>query len=143
MAKKITEESLRLNIIVNGDQGRKAILDLESAVGSSTAKLNKLKGEIASLESKGKTSGRQFNKLQKDIEKESKALDDNRKRLETLRRQQSLTTMTMSELRKHINQTRIALGQAIPGTSNWSRLNAELQKAKTQLKQMENALMNC
>lgn len=65
MAKKITEESLRLNIIVNGDQGRKAILDLESAVGSGTAKLKKLKDEMSSLESKGKTSGRQFNKLQK------------------------------------------------------------------------------
>ena len=137
MAKKITEESLRLNIIVNGDQGRKAILDLESAVGSGTAKLKKLKDEMSSLESKGQTSGRQFNKLQKDIEKESKALDENRKQLETLRRQQSLTTMTMSELRKHINQTRTALGQAVPGTSNWSRLNAELQKAKTQLKLLE------
>ena len=137
MAKKITEESLRLNIIVNGDQGRKAILDLESAVGSGTAKLKKLKDEMSSLESKGKTSGKQFNKLQKDIEKESKALDENRKQLETLRRQQSLTTMTMSELRKHINQTRTALGQAVPGTSNWSRLNAELQKAKTQLKLLE------
>lgn len=137
MAKKITEESLRLNIIVNGDQGRKAILDLESAVGSSTAKLKKMKDEMASLESKGKTSGRQFNKLQKDIEKESKALDENRKQLETLRRQQSLTTMTMSELRKHINQTRTALEQAVQGTSNWSRLNAELQKAKTQLKLLE------
>ena len=137
MAKKITEESLRLNIIVNGDQGWKAILDLESAVGSGTAKLKKLKDEMSSLESKGKTSGKQFNKLQKDIEKESKALDENRKQLETLRRQQSLTTMTMSELRKHINQTRTALGQAVPGTSNWSRLNAELQKAKTQLKLLE------
>lgn len=43
MAKKITEESLRLNIVVNGDQGRKANLDLKSAVGSNSAKPKKLK----------------------------------------------------------------------------------------------------
>lgn len=33
MAKKITEESLRLNIIVNGDRARQQILEQEKSIG--------------------------------------------------------------------------------------------------------------
>ena len=36
MASRLKEEDLRLNIIVNGDKGRKEILDLEIAIVSLT-----------------------------------------------------------------------------------------------------------
>lgn len=137
MAKKITEESLRLNIIVNGDQGRKAILDMENAVKSNNATLAKLKTNLASMEAQGKTTGKAYDSLKKQVEKETVALESNRQKLEALKRQQSVNTMTMAELRKHINLTRTALVNAVPGTENWKRLNNELQESRTRLKQLE------
>lgn len=49
MAKKITEEDLRLNITINGDQGRKALSDLKSTVDASTKKLSQLKTRLKEL----------------------------------------------------------------------------------------------
>ncbi len=49
MAKTIKEEDLRLNIIVNGDAGRKQILDLEYSVTQLTDKIKKQKTELENL----------------------------------------------------------------------------------------------
>lgn len=54
MAKTIKEEDLRLNIIVNGDAGRKQILDLEYSVTQLTDKIKKQKTELKDLEEQGK-----------------------------------------------------------------------------------------
>lgn len=138
MAKKITEESLRLNIIVNGDQGRKAILDMENAVSSSRQKVAQLEAAMSKLEAQGKTSSAEYGRLNAAVNRENITLEANKQKLEALRRQQSVNTMTMAELRKHINQTRTALAHAVPGTENWKRLNNELQESRTRLKQLEN-----
>lgn len=137
MAKKITEESLRLNIIVNGDQGRKAILDMENAVSSSAQKVAQLEAAMSKLEAQGKTSSAEYGRLNAAVNRENITLEANKQKLEALKRQQSVNTMTMAELRKHINLTRTALVNAVPGTENWTRLNNELQESKTRLKQLE------
>lgn len=43
MAKTIKNEDLRLNIIVNGDAGRKGILDTQKAISDLEGKLKSLK----------------------------------------------------------------------------------------------------
>lgn len=136
MAKTIKEEDLRLNIIVNGDAGRKQILDLDYSVTQLTEKVKKQKTELENLEKQGKKDSQEYRNLAMQLGKNGKALESNKARLESLRRQQSVNTMTMKELRKRINETRIALNNAVPGTENWRRLNRELQAARTRLSEL-------
>ena len=136
MAKKITEEDLRLNIIINGDQGRKALSDLKSTVDASTKKLSQLKSEMSKLEAQGRTSSSEYGKLNAAIQRETITLESNRQKLASLERQQSVNTMTLAELRKHIKLTGIALSHAVPGTEEWNKLNGELQQSKTRLKEL-------
>lgn len=136
MAKTIKEEDLRLNIIVNGDAGRKQILDLESSVTELTDKVKKQKTELKDLEEQGKKDTQEYRNLAMQLGKNDKALESNKARLESLRRQQNVNTMTMEELRKRINETRIALNNAVPGTENWRRLNRELQASRTRLSEL-------
>lgn len=133
MAKTIKEEDLRLNIIVNGDAGRKQILDLEYSVTQLTDKIKKQKTELKDLEEQGKKDTQEYRNLAMQLGKNDKALESNRTRLESLRRQQSVNTMTMEELRKHINATKIALNSAVPGTENWKRLQKELSISKMRM----------
>ncbi len=133
MAKTIKEEDLRLNIIVNGDAGRKQILDLEYSVTQLTEKVKKQKTELENLEKQGKKDSQEYRNLAMQLGKNDKALESNRTRLESLRRQQSVNTMTMEELRKHINATKIALNSAVPGTENWKRLQKELSISKMRM----------
>lgn len=136
MAKTIKEEDLRLNIIVNGDAGRKQILDLESSVTQLTEKVKKQKTELENLEKQGKQDTQEYRNLAMQLGKNDKALESNKARLESLRRQQSVNTMTMEELRKRITETRIALNNAVPGTENWRKLNRELQTSRTRLSEL-------
>lgn len=136
MAKTIKEEDLRLNIIVNGDAGRKQILDLEYSVTQLTDKIKKQKTELKDLEEQGKKDTLEYRNLAMQLGKNDKALESNKARLESLRRQQSVNTMTMEELRKRINETRIALNNAVPGTENWRKLNRELQASRTRLSEL-------
>lgn len=137
MAKKITEESLRLNIIINGDRARQQILGQEKSIDALHKSRQRLLDQRQKLERQGKTETKQFHDTELAIRDYDKSISEAQKRLENMRKGLPLTSMTMQELRKHINQTKAALANAVPNTSNWSRLNAELQQSKTQLKILE------
>lgn len=139
MAKKITEESLRLNIIINGDAARKALLDQEQAVKDNTAELARMQKQLKALENSGDTGSKKYRKLTEAIEEQKKVLASNKEQLEALRRQQSISSMTMEELRKHSTQVRAALAKAVPGTENFKRLTRELQQTRSRMKELEAA----
>lgn len=105
-------EDLRLNIIVNGNAGRKKILDTEKAI-------SKLESELKSLK---KAEGDHS----KEIADTNKRLTEAKSKYAELQRQMSLDQKTMAELKSHIKATRAALEKAVPGTDNWDALNAEL-----------------
>lgn len=109
-------EDLRLNIIVNGDAGRKEILDTEKAI-------SKLESELKSLK---KAEGDHS----KEISETNKKLTDAKSKFAELQRQMNLDQKTMAELKSHIKATRAALEKAVPETENWNVLNAELLECR-------------
>lgn len=116
-------EDLRLNIIVNGDAGRKEILDTEKAI-------SKLESELKSLKNaEGDHS--------KEIAKTNKKLSEAKSRYSELQRQMTLDKMTMAELKSHIKATRAALEKAVPRTENWDALNAELMETRKRFRELE------
>lgn len=137
MAKKITEESLRLNIIINGDAARKALLDQEELVKNQTKALRDLEAQQKSLAANGDTGSQKYKKLTKAIESQNKTVKASIEKLETLRRQQSITTMTLDELRKHSTQLRTALAKAVPGTENYKKLARELSQVRARMKELD------
>lgn len=136
MASRLKEEDLRLNIIVNGDKGRKEILDLETAVKGAEQSLKKLRAEAKAMETAGKTGTEEYKRTTEAIRSQSDALSQNRERLSFLRRQLDVNKMTLSELQKNINATSAALRRAVPGTENWKRLSADLQTLNTRYREL-------
>jgi TP901 family phage tail tape measure protein len=117
-------EDLRLNIIVNGDAGRKEILDTEKAI-------SKLESELKSLKNaEGDHS--------KEIAKTNKKLSEAKSRYSELQRQMTLDKMTMAELKSHIKETRAALEKVVPGTDNWVVLNKELKNSQQRFRELVN-----
>ena len=116
-------EDLRLNIIVNGDAGRKEILDTEKAI-------SKLESELKSLK---KAEGDHS----KEISETNKKLTDAKSKYAELQRQMNLDQKTMAELKSHIKATRAALEKAVPGTENWDALNAELMETRKRFRELE------
>lgn len=137
MAKKITEETLRLNIIINGNSARKSLLDQEEVVRQNTNRLQEMQKELKKLELQGNQNSSTYKKLTKSIKEQEETLKKNKSSLEQMQRQQSLTSMTMDELRRHSMQVRSALVKAIPGTDNFRNLNQELRNTRNRMRELE------
>ena len=134
---RIKEEDIRLNIIINGDNGRKEMLELEKSIKSFQEAVKNYTAEQKQLIKQKKESDKRFKELARLIMDESDSIEKNQKRLESLRRQQSLNTMTIKELNQHLKNTRIALSQAVPGTKQYDELNKELAATSNRLKELK------
>lgn len=136
MGKTLRDEDLRLNIIINGDNGRKEMAALERSIHDTNAKLESLYAKRKKLEAQGKADTASYRSVQAQIGKYNKTLDDNRAKLAALQRQQSINSMTLSELRAHINRVQIQLNKTDPKTPLWAKLNSELKSSKQRLAEM-------
>ncbi len=136
MAKRITDEDLRLNLIVNGDGGKKEMLELERQMKDLQSSTKKTRTELKNLEKAGKTGSQEYQNLTKTLKDQEKTLTECRDKYNKLQNAISLENKTLAELRNHLKLTQAALSKAVPGTENWKKLNAEVQKTKARLKEL-------
>lgn len=136
MAKRITDEDLRLNLIVNGDGGRKEMLALDRQMKDLQNSTKRTRTELKNLEKAGKTGSQEHQNLTKTLKDQEKTLTECREKYNKLRDAISLENKTLAELRNHLKLTQTALSKAVPGTDNWKKLNAEVQQTKARLKEL-------
>lgn len=136
MASKIREEDLRLNIIVNGDDGRKKIKEAEDAFNDWQESIRKTRAEMAELERQGKQNTVQYDNLKKRLDSQTASADKAKQRLDALTRRMNVNTMTIGELRKHVRNLSRELNQMDPRDARWKKLNAELQTTKKRLHEL-------
>lgn len=136
MAKTIKEEDLRLNIIVNGDKGRQEMLNLDYQIEKTAAHIKELNEDLKKEEGALRKNEGRISELKTQIIGENQALKEKKERLAYVQRQMNVNSMTMEELRKHINATSVALKNAVPGTENWRRFNRELQTSRTRMAEL-------
>lgn len=137
MAKTLREEDLRLNVIVNGDSGRKKILDLEKAVDASTASIRQMRKEQEMLAKQGQTDTARYRELSQAIKAETSSVKQNKAEIESLRKQMSVGSMTISELTNRAKALKTRLAHTAPGTEDWQRLNRELQETNSRLSELK------
>ena len=137
MAKALRDEDLRLNIIINGDAGRKSIEDLKRSTHDGKIALDALIASQKQLEAQGKKNTPEYRALTAEIDKQSKALDDQKTRLQNLIRQQSLEKMTLRELQQHHRTTMNAFRNAVPHTEQWEKLRMELRQVDVRIKALK------
>ena len=119
MAKRITDEDLRLNLIVNGDGGRKEMLALDRQMKDLQSSTKRTRTELKNLEKAGKTGSQEHQNLTKTLKDQEKTLTECREKYNKLRDAISLENKTLAELRNHLKLTQTALSKAVPGTENW------------------------
>ena len=136
MAKRITDEDLRLNLIVNGDAGRKEMLTLERQMKDLQSSAKKTRDELKSLEKAGKTGSQEHQNLTKTLKDQEKTLAYCKEKYNKFQNAVSLENKTLAELRNHLKLTSAALSKAVPGTENWKRLSEEVRRTKERLKEL-------
>ncbi len=136
MAKRITDEDLRLNLIVNGDGSRKQLLELERQITSTSAAIEETRKKMNAFEVAGKKASQEYQDLSKSLEVQQASLKKCQSEFKSLQETVPLTSKTMKELKHQITATRTALERAVPGSDNWIQLNKQLQETKTRYKEL-------
>ena len=134
MAGKINNETLALNIDINGgEKARKEMNELSRAIQHTSAALDELTQKQKKLEAQGKKESSAYKAVTKSIEEKNRVLEQSKTKLAALERQQSVSSMTISELNKRIRELNAVLSKTDPRTPRWKELNDELRNTRSRL----------
>lgn len=133
---KLKTETLTLKLVVNGDETRKKINDLETAVVNSRDSIKEMRKELTSLAKQGQTDSARYKELTAAIKSENEAIKKNTAELTQLRSKLSLNDMTMKELTERSKKLRSELNRTKPNTKEWEQLNKDLKETGARMREL-------
>lgn len=131
--KRVVDEEMRFNIVINGNSAQKELYDLEKANKKLTNSNKDLRAEQARLVSQGKKNSQEYKNLSAQIKANNSAINTNKNRMKALQTQLGVTGLTMSQLRKKASMLRLQLNNMIPGSEKFKSLQAELKEVNAQI----------
>ena len=138
MAKRIVDEEMRFNVVINGNAAQKELYDLEKRNRQLADANRDLRAEKKKLREEGKRDTAYYKELTAEINKNSAELTENKKRMQSLRNQIGVSGLTMSQLRKEAARLRIQLNNMTPGSKQYKELEADLRKVNARMTQLRN-----
>jgi TP901 family phage tail tape measure protein len=136
MGKKLRDEDLVLNIVVNGDRGQKEIGELERAVKDTNKELQALERSEKKLRRSGKLNSEQYKAVNQAIEDKNKALSLAQSRLQSLRSQVDVNKMSLVDLRREMYRIRRLRDLAVPYTKQWIEHEKRLNQVNTRYQEL-------
>lgn len=136
---KLKTETLTLKLVVNGDETRKKINDLETAVVNSRDSIREMRNEMSRLSKQGQTDSARYKELTAAIKSENEAIKKNTAELTQLRSKLALNDMTIKELSGRIKVLRNELNKTKPNTKEWEQLSKQLKEARTRMAELSGA----
>ncbi|MBY0485593.1 MAG: phage tail tape measure protein, partial [Flavobacteriaceae bacterium] len=136
MAKTITDEEIKLSIIINGNPAQKQLLDLEKATRKLTEEKKNLQLELKRVEtSLGKDSA-EYKKLAAQIKLTTTTIDNNKAAMKELQNQIGITGLTIAQLREKANFLKLTLRNLVPNSDDFKKYDAELKQVNERLSEL-------
>lgn len=138
MGKKLRDEDLILNIIVNGDQGKKEIGELERAIKDTTSEVRALERQQKSLREANKQDTKEYKSVTAAIKQKNEAIVLAESRLKQLRQGVDVTRMSYSDLRREISRLTRLRNLATPMSKEWLDLDNQLKVVQRRFNEVGN-----
>ena len=135
-AKQIRDEIMKMTIAVNSDPAQKAIYNLSEKTRELNEKNRELRSELGEV---GRTLGKgsdEYKKIKDEINANSSAITNNKKKLEEMRGALNINQMTMEQLKREATQLRLSLAQMIPGTEPAQLLHQQLTAVQNRMREV-------
>ena len=140
MAKKLSDETLRMDIVLNGNDAQKKLGDLQQAQRDLKKSNEDLRKEKAKLIAEGKKETEQYKNLSKEITAHNKAIKANSTEQTKLRKEMGLTALTTRQLSQEAKRLKALMSGFSPETDQWKSYNSELLKVKARQKEVYNEM---
>ena len=133
MAKTISDEQMKLTMIINGNSAQKELFDLEKSTRSLNEQNKALLLQKKLLEKQGQKDTDQYKLLTATIKANSAEVTNNKNRMAELQKEIGLTGLTMGQLQAKATMLRNTLRNLIPGSEDYVRYQAELTQVNGRL----------
>lgn len=133
MAKTISDEQMKLSIIINGNSAQKELFDLEKSTRSLTEENKALGLQKKLLIKQGKEETAEYKNLTATIKANNAEITDNKNKMKLLQDQIGLTGLTMGQLQSKAAMLRNTLRNLVPGSEDYIRYQAELSSVNARL----------
>lgn len=127
MAKKLTEEDLVLNVLVNGNQGKRELGELSRFIKDTTREVGKLESQERRLALAGKQNTQEYKDLTAAIRQKSDAIEQARGKMVKLVQHMDVSSMSMTELKASAVQLKAAMDKSVPGSERWNIFKDQLE----------------
>ena len=136
MAKVISDEILKLKIVINGDQAQKEVLDLERANNSLSIRLNDLKKTQSDLSKQRKKDSVEYKQNQKEIESLTGAISKNNQEITKLVKEMDVASLTMQQLRGRAKDLQFVMTNMNPNSPEYRNAQAEMGRLNSRMNEL-------
>ena len=133
MARTISDEEIKLSIIINGNPAQKQLIDIEKATRKLTEEKKSLQIELRRVERELGKESEEYKKLNASIKANTTEIENNKAKMQALRSQIGITGLTLNQLRDEANRLRFTLRNITPGSAEFKKFEAELQAVNARL----------
>jgi len=123
---KIKDEELKVTVIVNGNQGKKVINDLEEANRKLANSTEDLLAKQKLLQKERQTETIEYKALSKEIEDNNKGISKNISKMDDQRKTVKLTELTIKELRAEQKRLINVRDQSDPNSKAYEEYNKQI-----------------
>jgi TP901 family phage tail tape measure protein len=136
MGKRVVDEDIRFNLIINGNKAQKDLYDLEVATKAVREETKLFKAEQVKLESQNKKGGVAWKNLEAKIKANNRTIRENGTEMRRLQDQIGITGLTLRQLGQKATFLKLQLANMIPNSIDHKRLKAELEAVKARIKEV-------
>lgn len=142
MAKRIREEELYLDVVINGDKGKKELNKLERTVKDTRIEVELLRKKQKDLERQGKQNTTGYKQLTAAIEEKNQVIKDSQARMTELTKTMHVNELSQKQLRREISRLKAAQDSLNPNDPEWKQLDAQLKIVKARYKELGGSMKN-
>ncbi|AQX08050.1 phage tail tape measure protein [Elizabethkingia ursingii] len=142
MAKVVSDEILKLKIVVNGDEAQKRVLDLERANNQLANRISDLKNKEKELSSQRKKNPEEIAKIKSEINSLNKQIAKNREEIDLEIKSMDIMSLTVDQLRKRMNDLNFTMKHMDPNSELYKASQEELGRLSNRLGELRNGSRN-
>lgn len=136
MARVISDEILKLKIVINGDEGQANILKLEMANKLLSNSISDLNEQQKILRRQRKTDTEEYRNNAQEINRLTEAISDNRRMIDEEIQSMNILSLTMEQLRRRASDLRFTLNHMNPNSAEYAEANANLLALNQRMAQL-------
>lgn len=133
MAKTISDEVMKLSIVINGNSAQKELFDLEKSTRSLNEQNKALLLQKKLLEKQGQKDTEQWKLLTTTIKENNTVVTANKNRMAELQKEIGLTGLTMGQLQSKATMLRNTLRGLVPDSEDHTRYTNELKQVTARI----------